>query len=358
MSLFSWFNPAWLAANFFTFWTGGGGGGGTTKSTVTQSNLPAYAQPYYQELLKQTGKEVFQTDASGKVIGMKSSDNMPQQTVAGFTPEQLAAFQNVGALQTPEEFNQAQAGMTAALGQGQQYGQRGLDVALAYDPTTRTFGQDYYNQYANPYQQNVINTALREAQLKAAMDRNAAMRQSIGKGTFGGARQALLQAEADRNTMQTLGDIQYKGMADAWKAAQEQFNTEEARRQQALQYQAGLGKDIGLGGLNLQSEMSKALGALGSARQEANLARLKAQEAVGTTKQAQAQREADTQYQNAMAKYNYAKQQLQFYSDILQGNANALGSSQVTYTPAPSMISQVGGLGLAGLGLANVMGKG
>lgn len=351
-------NPAFLIEKAFTIWGSGGGGGGNTTSTVTQTSLPAYAQPYFQELLKQTGKTVFNTDAAGNVTGIKSGADMPQQTVAGFTPEQLAAWQQVGQMQTPEEFEQARAGMTQALGAGQQYGARGFEQALSYDPRTRTFGQDYYNQYANPYQQNVINTALREAQLKAAMDRTAAMRQSIGKGTFGGARQALLQSEADRNTMQTLGDIQYRGMADAWQKAQEQFNAEEARRQQALQYQAGLGKDIGMAGMNLQSEMSKALGALGTAKQDANMARLKAQEAVGTTKQAQKQKEADTQYQNAMAKYNYAKQQLQFYSDILRGNANALGASQVQYTPAPSTISQIGGLGLAGLGLYNALGKG
>lgn len=345
-------NPIALCREHFTFW--GGGGGGSTNSTVTQTNLPAWAKPYYQELLKQTGKQVFQTDASGNVTGMKES-NLPDQTVAALTPEQIAAWQKIGNLQTPEEFNQAQAGMNTALQQGQQYATRGLNQALAYDPTTRQFSQDYYNQYANPYQQNVINTALREAQLSGDLNRRKAMLGSIGRGAFGGARQTLADVEGLRNLMQTKSDIQYKGMADAWQRAQEQFNTEEGRRQQALQYQAGLGKDIGLGGLSLQSDMSKALGALATARQDADLARLKAQEAVGTAKQAQAQKEADVAYQNAMTRANYAKAQLQFYSDILHGNANALGSTQVQYTPAPSMVSQVGGLGLAGLGLAKAM---
>mgnify|MGYP007090467059 CR=1 FL=1 len=55
---------------------------------------------------------------------------------------------------------------------------------------------------------------------------------------------------------------------------------------------------------------------------------------------------------------NYQKQQLEYLSNILRGNAAALGSTQVQYTPQPSTISQIGGLGLAGLGLANVLGKG
>ena len=36
---------------------GGGGGGGPTESTVTQTNLPEYAEPYYRDLLARTGYE-------------------------------------------------------------------------------------------------------------------------------------------------------------------------------------------------------------------------------------------------------------------------------------------------------------
>ena len=66
MSLFSilkaFFNPAIICRGYLTLWGGGdgdGGGGGTQTSTSYSTNLPEYAQPYYQELLKQTGKEVF-----------------------------------------------------------------------------------------------------------------------------------------------------------------------------------------------------------------------------------------------------------------------------------------------------------
>ena len=45
-------------------------------------------------------------------------------------------------------------------------------------------------------------------------------------------------------------------------------------------------------------------------------------------------------------------------SNILRGTAGALGSTQTQYAPAPSMASQIGGLGLAGLGLYNILGKG
>jgi hypothetical protein len=57
-----------------------------------------------------------------------------------------------------------------------------------------------------------------------------------------------------------------------------------------------------------------------------------------------------------MDQQNYQKQQLEYLSNILRGNAAALGSTQVQYTPQPSTISQIGGLGLAGLGLAKALG--
>jgi hypothetical protein len=50
---------------------GGGGGNQTSTGTTYSSNLPEYAKPYYEELLKQTGKQVYKTDSSGKVTGVQ-----------------------------------------------------------------------------------------------------------------------------------------------------------------------------------------------------------------------------------------------------------------------------------------------
>jgi hypothetical protein len=179
---------------------------------------------------------------------------------------------------------------------------------------------------------------------------------AIGRGTFGGARQALMQSEGDRNLMQTLGDIQARGSQEAFTNAQAQFNADQARQQAGQQYAATLGSQLGLGGLQAGIDTSGKLGALGSEQQQADLARLQAQSATGAEQQALSQRELDTDYQNRMAQENFNRQQLQFYSDILRGNAGALGSTQVQYSPAPSPTSQIAGLGLAGLGLAKALG--
>lgn len=347
------FNPIqW--AELFTFYGGGksSGGGGNSTSTSYSTNLPEYAKPYYQELLKQTGKSIFDTDSDGNVTGVKTPTNLPQQQVAGFTPLQQQTQQQVAAMQTPGQFAQSTAGLNTTQAMGVQAAGQGLNQAFGYNPSnTQVFGQGYADYYSNPYQQNVTNTALREAQLQGTLQKQNNMLGSIGRGTFGGARQALLQAEQERGVNQNLADIQYRGSADAFKNAQDQFNADQARIQQSQQYAASLGKDLGLAGLGATLDSSKALGALGAQQQETDLARLQAQGAVGKEQQTQSQQELDTQYQNAMAQENYQRQLLQYYSDILRGNAGALGSSQVQYAPAPSQLSQVAGLGLAGLGL-------
>jgi hypothetical protein len=359
---------------------GGGGGGGEQKSYST--NLPEYAKPYYEELLKQTGKQTFTTDSEGNVTGVKGPENLPQQTVAGFNPLQQQTQQNIANLGTPDQFAQS----TQGLGTGQQLGygtaMAGLNQAFGYRPSTyqaqnvgsQIFGQGAADYYSNPYAQNVTNTALREAMQKGAMDKNALMSGSISRGTFGGGRNTLLQAEQNRGLNQQLGDIQYRGASDAYTNAQAQFQADQQRRMQAdlanqqaglsanqqnvqgQQYAAGLGKDLGLAGLQAGVDTSKALGALGTEQQQADLARLQAQAGAGATQQQQAQKEADINYQNQMARENFQRQQLQYYSDILRGNAGALGSTQVNYTPAPSAVSQLGGLGLGALGLAKAYG--
>ena len=71
----------------------------------------------------------------------------------------------------------------------------------------------------------------------------------------------------------------------------------------------------------------------------------------------------DQEYLNAnttkiLRECKRSKGMLEYQSNILRGTAGALGSTQTQYAPAPSMASQIGGLGLAGLGLYNMMGRG
>jgi hypothetical protein len=375
--LFNLFNWVTDLVESFTFYGGGkGGGGGGGKQTSYSTNLPEYAKPYYQELLKQTGQQIYETapvvyDKKGKVIsggevtGVKEMPQYGGQRLAGFEPGQIAIQQETAGLQTPGQFGQATSGLNVGQGMGFGAAAQGLNQAFNYNPQDiqgGTFNQGAAGFYMDPYQQYVTDIALREAQLQGAKDRQAGMLGSIGRGTFGGARQALMQAEQRRGLNQNLADIQARGGQAAFQSAQQQFNADQARRmqaeqlmQQGQQYQAGLGKDIGLAGLTAGLQGSQALGQLGAQEQQANLERLRAQAASAAEPQAMKQKEMDMAYQTFMEKQNYQKQQLEYLSNILRGNAGALGSTQTQYTQPPSVASQIGGLGLAGLGLYKAM---
>jgi len=370
MKLFNLFNWVTNLVEAFTFYGGssGGGGGGSQTSTSYSTNLPEYAKPYYEELLKQGGKQTYTTDAEGKVTGVKGMPTYTGDRIAGFTPGQESIQREVAGMTLPGGFGAASTGLGTGQAMGFGAGAAGLGQAFGYSPMAvsgGTFDAPAASYYMSPYQTGVTDIAVAEARKQAELDKSAGALGAIGRGTFGGARQALLQAEQGRGAAQNISNIRARGQQEAFMSAQQQFERDQARRmqaaqlgQQAQQYQAGLGKDIGLAGLTTGIDASGKQAAVAAATQTANLERLKAQASTENEKQALQQQINDLKYQTFQEQQNFQKQQLEYLSNILRGNAAALGSTQVQYTPAPSTVSQIGGLGLAGLGLANVIGKG
>jgi hypothetical protein len=363
----------WLHSlvGFFTFNMGGGGGSPapagpqTSTNTSYSTNLPEYAQPYYTELMKQASKAVYSTDPSGNVTGVApyqqfggstqlagGAMSAPGQRIAGFTPGQQAVQQQVANLQTPGQFGAANFGLGAGSQLGLGAGLQGLSQAFNYNP--QAFSTGAANYYANPYQQGVTDIALREARQQGDIQKQQGALGAIGRGTFGGARQALMQAEQGRNLNRQLSDIQTQGSQQGYQNAQAQFNADQARQQQ---YATTLGQ-LGMSGLTAGLQGSQALGALGSQQQTADLARLQAQDVSSAQQQALQQQQLNQAYQDYQTAYNYPKSQIEYLNNILRGNAGALGSTQVAYTPAPSNASQLASLGLAGLGLYSALGKG
>ena len=450
MKLFNIFNWVQNLVESFTFYGGGSGGGGSQTSTSYSTNLPEYAKPYYEELMKQTNKAVYSTvtpamvgqinPSTGKayvagdvgaVTGVKPMPTYTGERVAGFNQDQINTQNAVMGMQQQGGFGQAAQGLTGAQGLSGAAAGMGLSKALNYNPsqiaaqsinaptlqqyqmgpveraTSQYFNPQAAAYYGDPYQQGVTNIALREAQLQGAKDRQAGMLGSIGRGTFGGARQALMQAEQRRGLNQNLGDIQARGSQAGYENAQKAFLADQANRmaaqqlnvqtglteaqqnlaaqlqtqglsadqamkaalsnqqtnltaqqanQQAQLQAAQLAGQTGIAGLTSSIDAAKAQAATAAATQGAELERLKAQAATGAEKQALQQKIDDLKYQTFQEQQNYQKTQLEYLSNILRGNAGALGSTQVAYTPAPSAISQVGGLGLAGLGLMKALG--
>ena len=354
----------------------------TVTSSKSTYRLPSYAQPYYEEIMKQSALQTYNTDAAGKVTGVKPYVPYGGERVAGFNPNQLAVQTEAAGLTTPGQFAGAEAGLGTATGIAGLMAPRG--IAQAFDYTPGTVAADAVStgaftdpgmaaSYMNPYQQQVTDVQLAEARRQAEIAKSGLAMGSINRGTFGGGRQALMQGEADRALATQLGGIQATGNQQAYQQGQQAFTADQARAlqqqqanqsanlqaqqytQQGQQFGAGLGKDLGLSGLTTQVEGAKTLGQLGATEQIANLERLKAQAASAAEQRGYQQEIDNIAYQNFQEEQDYGRKLLGFQSDILQGNEGALGKTVTQYVAPPSLAGQLGSLGLAGLGLYNQM---
>ena len=372
-------NPA---TGLFEYGKGGGGAPPPQQNTSTTSDLPEYAQPFYEELMKQSAKEVYTTDSEGNVTGVQGKPAYGGDRLAGFTEDQTNVQTGIRGLGARPEFEEAITTTDTISGLGAGAAASGLGAASAYTPgavadigmaTPAEFDGAAAAKYMSPYQSNVTDIQLAEARRQADIAKSGRGMGSINRGTFGGGRQALMEGEADRNLAMQLGQIQATGSQDAFKNAQSQFQADQARQmqanqanlqadvagrqltQQGQQFGAGLQKDIGLAGMQYGLAGAAQKGALSTADQKSQLEILKTQAASGAEQQALQQEIDNLAYQEFMEAQDYEKKQLEYQSNILRGTAGALGSTQTQYTPAPSLASQITGMGVAGLGLYNAL---
>lgn len=313
-----------------------------TNQTVTQTNLPEYAQPYFTNLMQRAQAESYR--------GYQPYEG---DRIAQFNPLQTQAQNAAGALARPDQLGDATnlAGVAGLGALGTNYQGNQFTTDSFTTPGTA-------DQFMSPYIQNVIDRQKFEATRDAE---KADLAQDLGaarQGTYGGSRQLLASLERERNLERQLGDIQASGLQSAYDRGQSAFEQEQARRLQTQQMgeQSGqFGASLGLQGLQQAMEGAQTLGNLGMAQQESDLQRIQAQAAAGAEQQALEQQMLDTAYGDFLRQRDYPRESMQFYSSMLQGVPVALGSTQTAYAQPPSMLGQAGGLGLAGLGLYKMM---
>ena len=173
----------------------GGGSSGTQQGKSTTTNLPEYAQPFYEELMKQTAQQTYTTDPSGNVTGVKEFTPYTADRLAGFTPQQQAVQQGVMGLQTPGQFGAANTTIGNVNTLGTAAAAQGLTGALGYNPgateslamttPTNVPSFQYAGNAANPYTSAVTDQAIAEARRQGDITANKFAMQSIGQGTFG-----------------------------------------------------------------------------------------------------------------------------------------------------------------------------
>ena len=355
----------------------GGGGGGPTSSTTNTSNIPDWLRPQVETVLAGSMEELFNTKEAmdpetGKpmlneagqpvknVTGVKTDAFKPYSTdprnyVAGFSPLQQQAQYNTANLQMPSQYNQA-TGLTGmggmgALGTAQQAQGMGSDYLGAtsnvYNPATKSYdASNVVGSFMSPYTQNVIDVQNEAAKRQADIARNQRNAQATRAGAFGGSRQAIENAEANRSLQSLMNNNQLQGQQAAYQGAL-----------QNMQYGAGLG----LQGLNtaqqgygMAGQAGASLAGIGGQQLAAQQGILGLQQQVGGQQQAQEQQIINQAIQNYANQQQAPMQAYNQYNALLRGYA-VPGMTTTQYQAAPSMTSQIAGLGTAAAGAYGLM---
>jgi hypothetical protein len=221
-----------------------------------------------------------------------------------------------------------------AAGAGQQYNQ------MAQDPRAM-------QGFMSPYMQNVVDfqkqSALRDFQTAQPM-RQA---QAVAKGAFGGSRQAIENAEAQRNLNTQLQGIQATGSQKAF---------EDAQRQQQFGAQLGMqGYGAALQGLGQAGQAAGTLGQLGTQQLGAQQNIINLQSQAGAQQQAQEQQKINQSIQDYATAQQYPYMQLGIMNSMLRGLPLQSSTTQM-YQAQPSTGQQLMGYGLGALGAYKAFG--
>jgi hypothetical protein len=277
-----------------------------TVRTEAVTVLPEYQETFLKDLLASTSTLADQPTM------------IPEYQVAAMTPLQQQAIQlgaGIGAYQPMME-----AG-AATVGQGiSQLGPQG------------------YQQYQNPFLDDVLGQSLQDLQRAADIERQRIGSAAITSGAFGGSRQAVAEQELQRN------------VADRFAAQSAQLRSQAFESAQDRAQQAG---EL-FGKLGLQQA---ALGEAAQAAQQRDVGMLSQ---LGGLEQQQQQAELEAQRATSLERQFEPYQRIGFMSDVFRGVPSTTSTLTSKTSPSPSMLSQVAGLGMgiAGLQQSGAFGQG
>jgi len=270
------------------------------------SGVPDYYQDYQLGLLNM-----------GNQLAAQPYANYPGQTVANLTPDQLQAQQ-----MTEQNVNAAQPYLNQS---GNLYSQAG-----------QGFNQNNFDQYMNPYQNDVVNALTNASNTNFTKNIMPQLNsQFIGNGMYGGSRNAQILSDAAVQNQQNLNN--------------QIASTEQSGYQNAMNaYQTGT---------NQQIASAQGLGSLAGQVNNSNLQNESALNAVGQQQQNQNQTSLNAAYNNFQQQQQYPYQQLGFLSGLLSNNqAEIPYSTQQSSTSNVNTTNPLSVLGSSVLGLGSING--
>lgn len=252
-----------------------------------QFGLAAAQRAAQQAALAQSGAYGYGQAGYGAGLRGEKSGQLGQQIGTDFGQfygTQAGGYGQMAAGLAPEAqaYGQAGAGYgataTSLVPQAQAYGQRAADIgqmglraeelgrditgqARGYSQQAAGIGGLYerlatspaaYQAYMTPYQQKVTDLQVQAAQRQADIARQARKSQAARAGAYGGARQAIEEAEAQRALQSQLQGIEAQGLQSAYQQAQANILQRAQLEAQGLAgAQSGLGTALQGGQLGL-----------------------------------------------------------------------------------------------------------
>jgi hypothetical protein len=279
------------------------------------------------------------------LASQKATSGTPYQAyggprIAGFSPEQLAAFGQTGTAAGAYQpsLGKAEEAATGALGMSAT-GAAAPYLGAAGAPST-----GYLSTFMNPYSEMVAERVgdmgrrtLTEKLLPAIGD------QFVGAGGYGGSRQAEAIGRAVRDTQESISAEQAavleRGYGQSLTAAQN-----EANRMAGLAGTAGnLAQSDRAGALAGSSQ----LGGLAEMAQRLGLTGAGSLAGVGAMKQGMEQQNLSMAYEDFLRQQGYPQEQINAMTSTLKGVAGAVPTSQLKSGYAGTGESTPGTLGTA-----------
>lgn len=306
---------------------GGGKGGGSSGGTTTSTTLPpAYLQDAYTQLLS-------------KAQNVANTPYTPYsgQLVAGFTPDQQSAFNTVNQTQGISQPYTQQA--TSDVNSGTQ----------SIYPQLQQYNSSNLSQYENPYTNDVINSTMALANQQDAQQQSSLSGNAIQSGAspFGGDRAgvaaAALAGQQNLANNQTIAGLENQNFTQA----QSELNNQQQLQANTMSSDAWR-----------QLSGGQELGALGTQAQNNALTGASAQLQSGALQQQLNQENLNVPYEQYQAQQAYPFQTTNWLAGIETGLGGVSGGTSSTTAPSASTASQLGGLGLSGFAVNQMLPQG
>jgi hypothetical protein len=324
----------------------------TTRELFFGSGIPgtsSYSPGFMQQAFRASEKTFYDEQGNPIVV--------PEQ-VAGLSPEQLAAInlsrEKIGVQdpylqQSQQAYGSGLESLFGGLGESEQALR---DYASAeYDPSS-------YQQYMDPYQEQVIDQVRRDILEQGAKGDISARASDIARGgeSAFGSRARLGAGERTealgRGLGEALGGLRSQGFQQAQQTAMGEFG----RQQQAQQ---GLAQGLGsLAGARQAGQFGagQAYAGLGGQAQQSAQADIQRQLGLGQMTQGQQQNQLNAARQNALMQQQAPMQQMQSLLPFVQSVPAGFSQIGTTYGVQPSALQTGLATGLSALsGIGNFM---